>query len=66
MNEKIKQIISRHIAKTLTMLELANIPRDVRSGVKSEFWFAAEDILSYLNENAGGTKDDTSRLDKTT
>ena len=49
----IKKIFSRHIAKTLGMLEASSIHPQIKQAIKAEFWFTAEDVLSYLSEREG-------------
>lgn len=51
MLARIKQLTSRHIAKTLTLLENSNVPEDIRRSVKSEFWYLQQDIVTELIKN---------------
>ena len=51
ITNKINTIFSRHIAKTLSFIEAAKMPIELKYAIKSEFWYTCQDILSLLNES---------------
>ena len=48
IKRKIQNNFSRHIAKALSSLDIAQANSDVKSAIKSEFWNACDDILEIL------------------